>query len=220
MPRRNEPTERMCLVTRQVRPTAELLRFVADPDGRIVLDLRNRLPGRGVWVSANAAYVRQAAAKNLFSRALKSPVKVEGDLAARVGEQLHEALISALSLAKKSGALVTGFDAVEAAIKSGSVAALIHASEGGSDGVEKLQAQARRQPGNQGVPTLRNLSGEELSLALGRPNVIHAALLAGRASHYALDQIDLVARFFDEPQGDRLEISTKTADSTAEHQSP
>jgi predicted RNA-binding protein YlxR (DUF448 family) len=210
----------MCLVTRQVRPVAELFRFVADPDGRIVLDLKHRLPGRGVWVSAEADCIRQAAAKNLFARALKAAVTVDGDLAARVAEQLREALIGALSLARKAGALVTGFDAVEGAIKSGGVAALIHAEDAGADGVKKLQAQLRRRAGaERQVPILTKLSGDELSLALGRPNVIHAALLAGRASHYALDQIDLFARFFDEPQGDHTKILAEAVDSTVEHQS-
>jgi len=209
----------MCLVTRQVLPTDELFRFVADPDGRIVLDAKRRLPGRGVWVSARADCVAKAAKKNLFARALKAPVRVEGDLAARVGEQLRASLLAALSLARKSGSLVTGFDAVEAAIRSGRAAAMIHAAEAGSDGVGKLQSLLARQSGaDHRIPLLRQLTGAELSLALGRPNVIHAALLAGRASHHALDQINQFARFNNEPPSGDTSISAKPADPTVEHQ--
>jgi ribosomal protein L7Ae-like RNA K-turn-binding protein len=163
--------------------------------------------------------VTTAATKNLFARAMKAPVRVEGDLAARVGEQLRNSLLSALSLARKSGALVAGFDAVEAAVRSGRVAAMIHAAEAGSDGVGKLQSLLARQsrPSHQ-IPLLRRLTGAELSLALGRPNVIHAALLAGRASHHALDQINQFARFTNEPPSDDTSFSTKPADPTVEQQ--
>ena len=214
MPRRNEPTDRMCVVTREVRPTAELLRFVADPSGEIVLDLRHRLPGRGVWVSARADIIRQAVRKKLFARSLKAAVRSPDDLDERVEKQLRQALLGALSLARKGGGLVTGFDAVSAAIEGGKVAALIHASEAGADGVGKLQAALRRKGAD--VPVLRRLSEPELSLALGRPHVIHAALLAGRAGRLALDLIDQLAWFHDEPQdGDHSSLSTK-ADQAAE----
>jgi hypothetical protein len=219
MPRRNEPISRMCLVTHEVRPTAELFRFVADPEGRIVLDRKRRLPGRGVWVTAKAEHVRKAAAKNLFARALRAPVRIEGDLAATVDRQLREAVLGALGLARKAGALVTGFDAVEGAIKSGGVAALIHAREAGADGVGKLgSALQRRAEGDHRILLFRLLTGEELSLALGRPNVIHAALLAGRASYHALDQINQFARFLDEPHSESTNFSARTTDSSAEHQ--
>ncbi len=218
MPRRNEPTSRMCLVTRKVRPTAELFRFVADPEGRLVLDRKRSLPGRGVWVTARADHVRKAAAKNLFSRALRAPVRIEGDLAAIVERQLRQGVLGALGLARKAGALVTGFDAIESAIKGGGAAALIHAREAGTDGVAKLQSMLRRARAGRPVPILRQLTAEELSLALGRPNVIHAALLAGRASHHALDQIDQFSRFTNEPQSEGASFSARTTDSSAEHQ--
>jgi predicted RNA-binding protein YlxR (DUF448 family) len=218
MPRRNEPTSRMCLVTREVRPTAELFRFVADPEGRLVLDRKRKLPGRGVWVTARADHVRKAAAKNLFARALRAPVRIDGDLAAMVERQLREAVLGALGLARKAGALIAGFDTVEEAIKGGRVAAVIHARDAGPDGVAKLQSALRRAGIGRQIPILRLLTGEELSLALGRPNVIHAALLAGRASHHALDQIDQFARFLDEPQGEGTSFLARTAEPSAEHQ--
>ena len=219
MPRRNEPTSRMCAVTREVKPVANLLRFVADPDGAIVLDLKHQLPGRGVWVSARADLIRAAAAKNLFARAMKTQVRVAGDLAERTGEQLKQSLLGSLSLARKAGGLITGFDAVTAAIKQGQVAALIDAADAGEDGVGKLQSSLRRRFGiAHGIPSLRRLTERELSLALGRPHVIHAALLAGRASRHALKQIDQLARFHDERRDSDIQQSMTKADPTAEHQ--
>ncbi|MHA1560297.1 MAG: RNA-binding protein [Alphaproteobacteria bacterium] len=219
MPRRNEPTDRMCIVTREVLPIAELFRFVADPNGEVVLDLRHRLPGRGVWVSARADRVRQAVKKKLFARSLKASVRAAPDLDKNVDAQLRQALLGALSLARKAGGLVTGFDSVEAAISGGRVAALIHAAGAGEDGIAKLRSALRRHGGDRKrVPVLQQLSEPELSLALGRPHVIHAALLAGRAGRLALDLFDQFARFHDESlDGEHSQLILE-ADQTAEHQ--
>ena len=208
----------MCLVTREVRPVAELLRFVADPDGRIVFDRKRSLPGRGVWVTAEKDRVAEAARRNLFGRALKTKIDVPNDLADIVADQMRAAVVSALSLARKSGALITGFDTVADALKKGRVTALLHAAEAGADGVAKLQSLARqRKAGDRPITAVQWLGGAELSLALGRPNVIHAALLAGRASHHALDQIDQFARFVGKPNGETIAIRP-TANEIAEHQ--
>jgi len=219
MPRHNEPTDRMCIVTREVRPVTELFRFVADPSGEVVLDLRHRLPGRGVWVSARADYVRQAARRKLFARSLKASVRATRDLDKNVDAQLRQALLGALSLARKAGGLVTGFDSVEAAIVGGRVVGLIHAEGAGEDGVAKLRSALRRRIGDGNkVPVLQQLSEPELSLALGRPHVIHAALLAGRAGRLALDLIDQFERFHDEPHYGEQSLLSLEADQTAEHQ--
>lgn len=220
MPRRNEPTSRMCAVTREVKPVAELLRFVADPSGEVTLDLKRRLPGRGIWISARADLVRKAVDKKLFARSLTVPLRVDSDLPERTADQLKRSVAAALSLARKAGVLVTGFDSVDAAIRSGRVAALIHAAEASDDGVGKLRAAMRRRHGDDhNKPTLRRLTEPELSLALGRPHVIHAALLAGRASRHALDQINQLARFHnDGPSADMQPLMT-TADLTAEPKS-
>jgi predicted RNA-binding protein YlxR (DUF448 family) len=218
MPRRSESLNRVCLVTREVRPVAELLRFVADPAGRIVFDRKRNLPGRGVWVTAEKDRVAEAARRNLFGRALKAKVIVPDDLANSVADQMRGSVVGALSLARKSGALITGFDAVADAIKKGRVAALLHAEEAGADGVAKLQSLARQhKAGDRPITAVHWLGGAELSLALGRSNVIHAALLAGRASHHALDQIDQFARFVGKPDGETIAIRP-TTNEIAEHQ--
>ena len=86
LPRANEPSERTCVVTRRTEPVARLIRFVMAPDGSVVPDLRRRLPGRGVWITAKADYVRTAERRRLFARGFGVPVKVEPDLAERVGD--------------------------------------------------------------------------------------------------------------------------------------
>ena len=177
---RHEP-ERTCIVTREVRSPEALIRFVVGPDGAVVPDLRHKLPGRGAWVTLSAAKVREAARKGLFARAFKAKVRVPAGLADDIDAALRQELRQALSLANKAGAVVTGFAKVEAAIAAGEVAALIHAAEAAEDGRRKLAGALRRRLGDaiSAVSVIDDLTGPELDLALGRPNVIHAAVAAG-----------------------------------------
>ena len=177
---RAEP-ERTCIVTREVRSPEALIRFVAGPDGTVVPDLKHKLPGRGAWVSLSADAVRQAARKRLFTRALKAEVKVPPGLAETIDEALRQDLRQALSLANKAGAVTSGFAKVEAAIAEGRVGALVHAAEAAEDGRRKLAGALRKRFGDaiSAVPVVDALAGAELDLALGRSNVIHAAVAAG-----------------------------------------
>lgn len=218
MPRRNEPLSRTCIVTRTSLPVGQLIRFVLDPDGQVVPDLRHRLPGRGVWVSASAATVDEAERRKLFTRGFKEAALVEPGLSGRVAGQLRSSALAAISLARKAGELVLGFAKVEDAIRSGTATALVHAADAAADGVGKLDALFARHSGVD-RPSIREFSTEELGLALGRTHVIHAALLAGRASAFALDQIASFARFQDrEPRRDADFLSfTTTAAAAAGH---
>lgn len=195
MPGRNAPTERTCIVTRQTLPVDELIRFVVAPDGSVVADLRRRLPGRGVWVTADAPHVATAERKGLLTRAFESPARVEPGLAERVEKLLLAAAVGALSLARKAGTLIGGFGKVEAALSADPVVGLIHAAEAGSDGAAKLDSIAFRRFGADGLVVIRSLTGEDLDLAFGRTNVIHAALLAGPASTNLLARIRDLDRF-------------------------
>lgn len=196
MPRRNEPLERCCALTRETRPVTELIRFVAGPDGKIVPDLKRQLPGRGVWVSATHAAVSAAQKKRVFARSLKEQVTADEDLAERVDALLERAALNSVSLARKAGQVLAGFAKVEAALKSADVIALLLAADAGEDGVRKLSAIAKaRFAGSGGCRTLRSFASTQLDLALGRSNVIHAALLAGSASENALMRIDALERF-------------------------
>jgi predicted RNA-binding protein YlxR (DUF448 family) len=190
LPRRGEETERTCIVTRAARPVDGLIRFVVAPDGAVVPDLRRRLPGRGLWVTARADHVETAEKRKLFARAHGGPVKVEPGLAGRVEEALAEAAFAALSMARKAGMLVSGFAKVEAAITGEEVVALIHAAEAAPDGVAKLAAAFRRRHGDRKPAVIRCFTGEQLDLAFARTNVIHAALLAGPASRNLLTRVE------------------------------
>jgi hypothetical protein len=177
---RHEP-ERTCIVTREAGSPAGLIRFVMAPDGAVVPDLKGRLPGRGAWVTATAAAVGEAVKRKAFGRAFKAEVKAPADLAAQIDRALLSEVRGALALANKAGAVITGFAKVEAAIAGGTLAALIHAADAAEDGRRKLAGALRRRFGDQisEVRVIDVLTGEELDLALGRSNVIHAALVAG-----------------------------------------
>lgn len=182
MPRR-EP-ERTCVVTRRTGGTGELMRFVLAPDGTVVPDLKRRLPGRGVWVTAQARMVAEAVRRRLFPRAFKAEAKVSPTLADEIDAALVQDLRRALALANKAGAVTTGFVKVESAIGKGEVAALIHASDAAPDGRRKLAGALRKQYGETifAIPIIDQLSSDELDMALGRVHVIHAALLSGAGS--------------------------------------
>jgi len=184
----------MCIVTRSVRPVNELVRFVVAPDRTVVPDLKGRLPGRGVWVTATADAIDVAEKRKLFARGFHEPATVVPGLAARTDERMTAALIGALGLARKAGTVVTGFAKVEAALASGTAIGIFHATEAAEDGVRKLDAAAQRS-GRPRPPAIRLLSSEELDLALGGANVIHAALLAGGASEAVLERASALARF-------------------------
>jgi len=173
----NDPRTRRCIVTREVLPEAELIRFAVDPDGVVVPDLSAKLPGRGMWVTASRAAIEMAAARGHFSRAAKSAVKAPENLADLVETGLLARLKQTLGLAARAGDLVTGYDKVREAIRAAQVAVLVEARDGAADGREKVFALAHGL--GQKVTVLGCLAGEELDLALGRPNVIHAAVRAG-----------------------------------------
>jgi predicted RNA-binding protein YlxR (DUF448 family) len=181
--RRHEP-ERTCIVTRAAQPPAGLIRFVLGPDAQVVPDLKHKLPGRGVWVTARFDLVEEAVRRRLFARAFKAQVTAPETLARDIGEILRTDLRQSLALANKAGAVITGFEKVEAAIAEKPLTALIHAAEAAEDGRRKLQSRLRKRLGDaiSSFPVVQQLSNDELSLALGRSHVIHAALVAGAGS--------------------------------------
>jgi len=179
--------ERLCAATREVRPVGELIRFVAGPQG-LVPDLKRKLPGRGVWVTARRDTVADAVKRGTFKKSLKSDIAIPADLPAMVERLMVRAALDALSITHKAGEVVAGTAKVEDAIAGDQAVALLHARDAAPDGVRKLAALLRRHsPGESGhetggkVPVIRAFTSAELDLALGRSNVVHAALLAGRA---------------------------------------
>lgn len=200
-PRKGGAAERMCAVSREVKPVEELVRFVVAPDGSVIPDIKRNLPGRGLWVSASRKAVDQAVKRNLFGKGFKRDVRVDAGLGETTDSLLQRAALDALSIAGKAGEVVTGFMKVEAAIGKnrhpGGVIGLLHASDGSEDGRRKLEALLRRNDEeiSREIPVIRAFSGAQLDLALGRSNVIHAALLAGPASQGFLTRCQRSLRF-------------------------
>jgi len=177
-------SQRTCIVTRRKGSPEEMIRFVAAPDGAVVPDLKRKLPGRGVWVTAQAAQVADAVRKGLFARALRGKAQASATLADEVDALLERDALQTFSLANKAGAVVTGFAKVEKAVADQEVAGLVHARDAGADGVRKLGQALNRAFGAKGaeVPQVRLFVSDQLDLALGRSNVVHAALKTGPAA--------------------------------------
>ena len=171
--------ERRCIVSGEVLPDSKLIRFVVSPDAVVTPDIAAKLPGRGIWVGATSAALKTAIAKNLFTKAAKANVKVAEDLAIRVEAQLVARIQSDLGMARRAGLLLMGFDTVLRALQSDAPPALlIEASDGADDGKRKIFGASHAR--GLKIQTIECLTSAELSVAVGRENVIHAALKSGR----------------------------------------
>src|SRR5262245_21457273 len=172
-PRSRIGPDRLCIATRSVRPVDDLIRFVAGPDG-LVPDLKRKLPGRGVWVTARRQNVLDAVRRGAFKRSLKADVPVPADLPDGVDRLMQRAALDALAIAQKAGEVVSGFAKTETAITRGAVVALLHASEASLDGFAKLTAALKRRHGGvpANLPRIQCFASADLDLALGRANVV------------------------------------------------
>src|SRR6476619_6345887 len=192
-------TMRMCAVSREVRPIDELIRFVVAPSGDIIPDLKRKLPGRGLWVEASRRTVAEAVRRNQFSRGFKRTVRAAATLPADTEALLERSCTEALAMAAKAGQVISGFAKVEGLLEQGRAEALIHASDGAADGIRKLDAIAGQRSRNIGdspdLAIVTVLTSAELDLALGRSNVIHAALLAGPASKTFLSRCQILVQY-------------------------
>ena len=170
--------ERRDIVTGEVMPENRLIRFVAAPDGSVVPDVAAKLPGRGLWVSASRDAIATAVEKKLFARAAKANVTAATDLPARTEAALVSRMLGDLGLARRSGALILGFDNVLRALDGARPPlVMVEAHDGSSDGKRKLYNAAHAR---ELKPQLVEcLTSAELGLALGRENVIHAAVQPG-----------------------------------------
>jgi len=192
-------TMRMCAVSREVRPIDELIRFVVAPSGDVVPDLKRKLPGRGLWVAASRRTVAEAVRRHQFSRGFKRDVRVAATLPADTEALLERSCTEALAMVAKAGQVVSGYAKVEGLLEQGRAEALIHASDGAADGIRKLDAIAGQRSRNidesRLLPIVTALTSAQLDLALGRSNVIHAALLAGPASKTFLSRCQILVRY-------------------------
>lgn len=189
--------DRTCIVARRPTGPDELIRFVVGPDKAVVPDLKRNLPGRGCWVTADREHVDKAAKKGAFAMALKTDVTVPPDLGGMVDRLLAKSALGALGLARKAGAVALGATKVETAVRSGAALLVLHAAEASEDGLRKI-AQARRATAHLGgleIRAYKLFSEQELGLALGGTNVIHAAVLAGDAGRMAEKRMVALDRY-------------------------
>lgn len=172
--------ERTCIVTRKAQPASGLIRFVVGPDGSVVPDILEKLPGRGMWVTAERAIVDKAG-KGQFARAAKAQVSVPEGLTDLVEAQLARRVVDLIALARKAGLAIAGFEKVKSALADHPIRVLLQASDG-----------SERQKGKfwtpEGARYFDCLTASELGLAFGRETVIHGALAAGGLSDRVVDE--------------------------------
>ncbi|MGR3320497.1 MAG: RNA-binding protein [Pseudooceanicola sp.] len=178
---RPDGPERKCIVTGEVQPKSGLIRFVVGPEGQLAPDILGKLPGRGIWVSADRSVLEKAVAKKHFARAARQPVEMPDDLAGMVEAGLARHLVELIGLARKSGDAVAGYEKVRDWLDKDRARVLIQASDGSGRGKSKLSTPR----GGRFVGCLR---AGELGQAFGRETAVHAALAAGGLAKRVVDE--------------------------------
>lgn len=177
---------RRCIASGKVQDKAGMIRFVVGPEQQVVPDVDETLPGRGLWLTADAGLVEKALSKGLFAKAARQSVKPVPDLLALTRRLIRRRGLGLVGLARKGGGAIAGFEKVQAALRSGfigraggggqkSVGLWFEASDGSDDGRTKLFALAQAL----GVPLIDIFNRSELGAALGRDEAVHVVLAAG-----------------------------------------
>ncbi len=200
---RSEP-ERRCIVTGEVQPKRGLIRFVVGPDNQIVPDIAEKLPGRGIWVAADKSALEQAVKKKLFARAAKQSVSVPETLVADVERLLLQRVINLISLARKAGKAVAGYEKVKSWLANEEAAILIQALDGSGRGKSKLSS-----PPGKGT-FIGVLTASELGLAFAREHVIHAALAGGGLTKRVVEDASRLSSLRENVDGGAIGKGTKT----------
>jgi predicted RNA-binding protein YlxR (DUF448 family) len=169
---RESGEERKCIATGEVQPKYRLIRFVVGPDGQVFADVMGKLPGRGMWVSADRDALELAVKKGLFSRSAKQPVKTPENLVDEVEKQLARRVVDLISMQRKAGKAVAGYEKVKSWLQTEEALVLIQAVDGSGRGKSKLSTPHYGH-------YIGCLTADELGLAFGRQTVIHGALASG-----------------------------------------
>jgi predicted RNA-binding protein YlxR (DUF448 family) len=199
----SKQVDRRCALTHEVKPAAELIRFVVGPDDVLVPDTDAKAEGRGVWLSLGETFVAEAIKKKAFAKSLKTAVTVPDDLPALTRQRLEQRFVASLQMARKAGQLLTGAMKVKAALETGEAIALMTATDAADDGKKKMLAtlkassKAAEEQGLPGAdrPHFELLDSAQLGLALGIESVIHAAPTQGAAGEAAVKRAERLARY-------------------------
>ncbi|MEJ6396555.1 RNA-binding protein [Yoonia sp. 208BN28-4] len=182
----DDGAERKCIVTGEVQPKTGLIRFVIGPDGAVYPDILGKLPGRGMYVTADRT-VLEDARKGQFSRSAKQAVSVPDGLVDEVERQLARRVVDLIAMARKAGRAVCGFEKVKGWLAGGErVRVLLQASDGSTRGKAKLWTP-------EGARYFGCLTAQELGLAFGRGSVIHGALSTGGLGNRVVEEASKLA---------------------------
>lgn len=180
---------RRCIVTRESLPTARLVRFVIGPGDEVVPDIRAKLPGRGLWLSARRDIVDRACASNLFAKAARRPAVVPGGLSDRVERLLGDRCIEVIGMARRAGQAVAGFEKARSWLRSGKAGIVVTAREAAPGGRAKLIGPAS------GVTVVDALSASELGRVFARAHVVHVAIGSGELARRLVVEANRLAGF-------------------------
>jgi uncharacterized protein len=193
---------RRCLVSGLSGERSRLVRFVIAPGGEVVPDVDERLPGRGLWVTADGAALEIARRRKLFAKAVRASVRVPDDLAQQVERLLVRRCRELLGLALRAGQAAFGYQKVREWLIARKGALLLEASDGAPGDCAKLRALAGE------LPVVGVLTAEELGAAVGRARFVHGVLLSGKLSDAFAREAYRLAGFRTAP--DRLRPSEPT----------
>ena len=165
---------RRCIATGLSGERGGLVRFVVAPDGAVVPDVDEKLPGRGLWVTASRASVDLARRRKLFAKAARASVRVPDDIAQQVEMLLARRCREMLGLAARAGQATFGYQKVREWLIAGKGGLLLEASDGASGDCGKLRALSG------GLAVIDVLTAEELGAAVGRERFVHGVFAPGR----------------------------------------
>ena len=178
---RSDGPLRKCIATGEVHPKYGLIRFVVGPENQVVPDILGKLPGRGIYVSADRAALNKAVAKDLFAKAARGPVRVPDELPDEVERQLARRVVDLISLQRKAGKAVAGYEKVKSWLQMEQAEVLIQAVDGSGRGKSKLSTPHHGS-------YIGWLTADELGLAFGRQTVIHGALASGGLTQRVVEE--------------------------------
>jgi predicted RNA-binding protein YlxR (DUF448 family) len=188
----HQGSERRCILTRESGDAAAMVRFVIAPDGRVVPDVDEKLPGRGLWLKATKDIVAEAVERDAFRKAARGNAQASPGLAREVEALLARRCLALVGFARRAGAAVAGFEKVRALAAKGRIGVLIASREAAEDGRRKLATLAP------GAPVVRLFAEAELAQVFGRETVAHAAIEQGRIAREFLREAERLAGFRNE----------------------
>lgn len=168
---------RMCVVSSERARQIQMVRFALSPDGVVTPDVAAKLPGRGVWAMATRDVVDQAVSSGAFARGFKTKVTAEKTLSDLTEQLILRRCQNQLSLAKKAGTLITGFDQVRADLQKRAPGWLLEAADGSKDGRNKVYSLANAL--YEKVSVAGALSEAELGIGIGRIGFVHGLIQKG-----------------------------------------